>query len=218
MDDPLRAEVLGVARRVADVVLVREEDVCDPAHPLERDHQLLHVPRRIDQPVAIRMANDIAVRAERLLRVKPVVADIVFNQHREAVSGSTHHSLVGYQGADRAHGTGQERLIGLVTLGLALRLAIDGRVLAILDERLRRQLPAGVAVDAGGVYEEVAIDIRREPFGDISHSVSPLCDGRSRHLPFYHTYSYILYKQRQILFYFMPVRQSVVNCRKSTMG
>src|SRR5437899_11709294 len=59
------------------------------------DPQYLHsFPTRrssdlIDQPVAIRIADEIAVRAERLLRVKPVVADIVFNQHREAVSGST---------------------------------------------------------------------------------------------------------------------------------
>src|SRR5207249_8097810 len=113
----------------------------------------------------------------------------VFNQQREAFTGRTHHSLIGHQRADRADRTGQQRLIGLVALGPGLRLAIDGRVLAVLDERLRCQLPAGVAVDARGVHKEVAIEIRREPFGDISHSVSPLCDRRTPRLSLYHTYS-----------------------------
>src|SRR3989441_4558184 len=126
MDDSLRAEVLGVARRIADVVLVREEDVRDPAHSLEGVNQLFHIPGRIDEPIAIKMADEIAVRAERLLRVEPVVEDIVFNHHGEAFSGGTHHSLIEYQSADRAESRSEEHTSELQSLAyLVCRLLLE---------------------------------------------------------------------------------------------
>src|SRR3989454_10690610 len=95
---------------------------------------------------------------------------MVFNQHREALGGRPQDGLCRPKSTDGPGGTGQERLVGLVAFGLALRLPIDGRVLAVLDERLRRQLPAGVAVDAGGIHEEVASNVGLKALGRVSHS------------------------------------------------
>jgi hypothetical protein len=46
-------------------------------------------------------------------------------------------------------------------------------IIALAEDR-RRQLPAGVAVDAGRIDEKVAGHILRDPFCKIRHSLPPI--------------------------------------------
>jgi hypothetical protein len=67
-------------------------------------------------------------------------------------------------GADRADRAGEERLIGLLNMSIIGRLLGDrGKITDFLETR-RRQLPAGIAVDAGRVDKKIACDIGVESF------------------------------------------------------
>ena len=55
---------------------MRQEDVFDSAHPLEGGDQMAHIARRIDQPIAAGMPEEIAVGAERFFGIEAVVVDV----------------------------------------------------------------------------------------------------------------------------------------------
>src|SRR5438270_882775 len=59
-------------------------------------------------------------------------------------------------------------------LAVAARLRRDDRVLAELDERRRRQLPAGIAIDARRVDEQRSAGVAGETAGGIGHSAPPM--------------------------------------------
>ena len=66
VNDPFRSESPRVSGGIGHVVFMRQKDVRNPAHPVEGLDQRLEIPRRIDQPVAIRMPHEEAVGAEGL--------------------------------------------------------------------------------------------------------------------------------------------------------
>ena len=49
------------------------------------------------------------------------------------------------------------------------RLTADARLVAVVAERLGRDLPAGVAVDARVIDVEVALDVLRQPTLELGH-------------------------------------------------
>ena len=67
MNQPFCSEVFGVLVGIGDIVFVCEKDVCETALLLEGLDQMLEVPGRIDQPVAVRVFDEEAIRTERLL-------------------------------------------------------------------------------------------------------------------------------------------------------
>jgi hypothetical protein len=48
---------------------------------------------------------------------------------------------------------------------------MDERVLSGIGERLRRQLPAGVAIDARGIDKELAVRVVGQSFLRVSHAL-----------------------------------------------
>src|SRR5438309_6497654 len=60
VNDPPRREVLCVLGRIRDVVLMRQEDMADSAQALQPPNQCRDELRRIDQPVALRVPNEVA--------------------------------------------------------------------------------------------------------------------------------------------------------------
>src|SRR4051812_19156531 len=72
-------------------------------------------------------------------------------------------------GADGAGRTGHEGTHRSPARYLRLRLGPDKGILARFAEHLRRQLPACVAVDAGGIDEELARDVFRKTLFRVGH-------------------------------------------------
>ena len=114
VNHPFRAEVGGIFLCIGHIVFMRQEDVRDAAFMFEGLDKMFKVTRRIDEPVAVRMFDEEAIRAERLLRIKAAVRHPVFKLEREARHGVFHPQLVAVLGADRADGAGEERLVGLM--------------------------------------------------------------------------------------------------------
>src|SRR4051794_22196097 len=75
VNDPLGAKTRGVFVSVGDIIAVRQENVADAAALGEAARQVLDKPRRIDQPVATGMLDEVAVPTERLPRVEAAVRD-----------------------------------------------------------------------------------------------------------------------------------------------
>src|SRR5207249_6797672 len=182
VNDPRRLEVTGISRGVRDIILVAQEDVPDAAHALEGLDQMRDVSRRVDQPIAMLMTNEITVGAERLLRIEAVVVHARSEMDREAGHGLLQAGLVLLHRPNRANRTGDQGTPRILQLRFSLRLAIDGRIFSHLAERGWSQLPAGVAVDAGRVHEEIAYYVRRQLFPLISHVYGSLSSS-SIHLP-----------------------------------
>ena len=67
----------------------------DPAHAVEKLHELFDVARRVHQPVAVRVADEIAVRTERFFGIEAVVVDVVFQFHWKARLRFAHQGLIG---------------------------------------------------------------------------------------------------------------------------
>src|SRR5688572_26186488 len=93
--------------------------------------------------------------AERLLRIEAAITHLAFKLERKTRHGFFHPRLVAVLGADRADRTGEERLIGLLNMPIVGRLFGDrGKRTDFLETR-RRQLSAGIAVDAGRIDKKV---------------------------------------------------------------
>src|SRR6185437_7335182 len=67
MDDAFRAEMRGILIRIRHVILVCQKDLGDASPPLKGFNEMLDVPRRVDQPVAVLMFNKKTIRSERFL-------------------------------------------------------------------------------------------------------------------------------------------------------
>src|SRR6266571_2217630 len=66
VDDALAPEFACVLRRIGYIVPMREKDTADTAGLVELLHQVTGPARRIDQPVTLRMPNEVARTAEGL--------------------------------------------------------------------------------------------------------------------------------------------------------
>ena len=157
---------------VGHVVPVRQEDVGDAAQRLKLPHQRGHELGRIDQPVAGGVPDEVAVAAIRLRGVEAAVVDRLLDDQREVL----HHRLrvVVAEAADRPGGAGQERLQRLPPVGAGDRLGLDEGRFGGLAEHRGGDLPARIAVDAGGVHEEIAGDVLRHSFPGVRHDRASL--------------------------------------------
>jgi hypothetical protein len=165
-------EVGCVAVGVGHVVPVRQEDVPDPAQRFEPPHQRGDELRRVDQPVARRVPDEVAVAAIRLRRVVAAVVHRPLDREREVV----HHGLhvVVAETADGPGGARKESLQGDSPVGRCHGLGFDERRVRCLAKHGRGDLPTGVAVDAGRVHEEVAGSILQDSLAGVYHGRTSL--------------------------------------------
>src|SRR4051794_28087588 len=132
MDDALGTEALRIFMGVSDIVTVRQKDVSYAAPLGEAAYQMLHVAGRIDQPVAIGMFQEVAVPAKGLRRIEAAVRYTVSQRHRKPGHRLRHALLSG--SADRAGGTGHQRLESGEFLSRVARLQFHEREFACLAE------------------------------------------------------------------------------------
>jgi hypothetical protein len=71
-----------------------EENIFDPAHSFEGRDESTHIPRRVNQPIAVRMPEKIAVRPEGFLGIETIVIEILIYIEREASESLSHLVLV----------------------------------------------------------------------------------------------------------------------------
>jgi len=95
------------------------------------------------------------------------IADVVRNELGERRDGRAHVVL---RRADRRRRTRDQRALRREQLLGRLGLVVDGGLIAGIAEHGRRENPAGVAVDAGGVDEEVAGDVVGELESSLRHA------------------------------------------------
>jgi hypothetical protein len=167
MNDALSAEMSGEALGVGDVVGMGQEDPRQAAPLLDAAHEAREKLRRIDKPVAVGSANEIAVAAERFRRVHAAEIDIVFDEQREIVE-----DLAGAASPERADGARRaadeslERAVSLVGAG---GLGLHVGIIVGLAEDLRSNLTASITIDARRIDEELSGHIFTNDFARVSH-------------------------------------------------
>src|SRR5260221_38045 len=114
VDHTLRTELLRPTRRVGDVVPVAEEDARDAAALLETLLEVPRIARRIDEPVPVRVLDEVARRAEGVRRSEAAVGDAVLDRKREFGDRILHAAARrrrsgGAIDPDRSRGTGDKR-------------------------------------------------------------------------------------------------------------
>src|SRR6476620_1507001 len=77
MNNPCRLKPVSITSRIRHIVFMREKDEADAAHLFKRIHEMFDVARRIDQPLAAGMLQEIAVSAKRRRGVKSRVVEIL---------------------------------------------------------------------------------------------------------------------------------------------
>ena len=100
------AEMGGVAVGVGHVVAVSQKDVGNPAPRFKLPNQLRQKLGRVDQPVSVRVLDEVAVAAERFGRVEAAVVDRLFDKQRKI--GHHRFAIVIGLVADRTGGTGEQ--------------------------------------------------------------------------------------------------------------
>jgi hypothetical protein len=66
VDDPPGSEPARIPGGIRHIVFMGQKDLCEASHPIEDIDKRFEIPRRIDQPVAVRMLHEETVRPERL--------------------------------------------------------------------------------------------------------------------------------------------------------
>lgn len=80
MDEDPGLEVSGETIGIRDVVLVREQDLREPAFLLEGAQERLYGARRVHQQVAVRALHEVGVGAEGIARRVAAVEDAVLQE------------------------------------------------------------------------------------------------------------------------------------------
>src|SRR4029078_468173 len=99
---------------------------------------------------------------------KAAEINIAVDVQRERVDADVR--IVFSYSADGTGGTSNQGHQGKTRLGFGFRLVIDAALLAVVAKNRRRELAAGVAVDAGRVNEEIAGDILRQAQLNVCHA------------------------------------------------
>src|SRR2546428_7139016 len=167
MQNPFAAEAGSPLAVVGYIVAVREEHPANAAEGGDLAGERAGEARRIDEDVPRRTHDQVAARAVARLRGIAAVVDMVFEELWKGVARRADAVL--RLRADRGHRAGDQRHARAVRLRFAGRLAVDVARVAALGEGVGRDLPAGAAVDAGRVDEEVAGDVGGQPFRDLRH-------------------------------------------------
>ncbi|MNL33828.1 hypothetical protein D3C87_1557590 [compost metagenome] len=175
MDDPFASEALGIAGGLGHVVLVGEEDVADSSHGLEALDEMGKELGRVDEPVAVRIMDEVAMASVGLGRVEAVVVDPFVQGHGEIA-----HDLAGGMEVERTDGprrASEQGLQGFPLLLRGSRLGIHVRRVASFGERLRSEQAARPAVDAGGVHVVFPGDVIGKPLLEGRHGSPLSCRG-----------------------------------------
>ena len=181
MHDARTVKMSRELRVVGDVVPVREKHEGHAAHLFEAFDERTGKSGRIDEDIAavFRPADDqIRPRAEARLGRKAAEEHV-----REDVGGKRVSRLARIPMRARAYrgrGTGDQRHERPMNLLLRVGLVSDARLVAMIAKRLRRNLAAGVTVDASVIDIKVAFNVLRESTGDLSHSWRVILASRPR--------------------------------------
>ena len=167
VQNALASESLMKLLMIGDIVLMREQQPAYTTHVVDAFHQRPCEARRVDHGVTVRMLNQVAERAEGALSGESAAVHVGLDQFRVAGHRAAH--VVLSNRTDRRGRAGDQCLLRLEQFTCAGRLMEYRGLIADVMEHRRRDLPAGVAVDAGGVDEEVAVDIRGVLEGNTSH-------------------------------------------------
>src|SRR5215217_7949716 len=145
-----------------NVVFVREQHSTDATHRYDLLHELTRKSRRVDQDVAAftgGTSDQIAPGAEAVFRRESAEVNVVFEQHRKRVDAEMR--VMAFDCADRAGRTRDEGHHRELRLIVCFGLMIDAALVAVIVKDRGRELTTRIAIDAGGVNEEVAGDILR---------------------------------------------------------
>ncbi len=167
VDHAAAAEMGGIAVGVGHVVAVGQKDVGDSAPRFKLSNELRQKLRRVDEPVSFWVLDEVAIAAERLGRVEAAVVDRLFDKDRKI--GHHRFAIVVAVIADRAGRAGEQGPQRVAAGGRDVRLAVDVGRVASFREDLRRNLAAGVAIDARRIDEEVAGHVVANAFAGIGH-------------------------------------------------
>ena len=153
MQDPFATESIVQRFLIGDVVPMGEEKPARSAHRVDAIEERLRCARRVDDDVAALAHDEIAGRAVRRLRSQSeVVNGAVDVQRQRGQRVADFPSLRAADGRRRAGHQRDQRVLALGRRGLPLHEGEPGPIRP--RERRRRELPAGVAVDAGRIHEE----------------------------------------------------------------
>jgi hypothetical protein len=114
------------------------------------------------------MLDEVAAGAERLSRMEAAIVNAWRKRNREIVQNFADSVFV--FAADRSGWTRNQRSHCLALRRRGLRLDSDEGVVILFAESGRRELPAGIAVNATGVYIELAGGVRRDSLPNICHA------------------------------------------------
>ena len=162
MHHPLAVESFAKEVVIGDVVFVRQQHSADAAHHFDPFEQLTCESRRVDQDVAAlacRARDEIAPGSKAGFGREAAKVNVVCERHRKRIDADV--SVVSLRGADRTGGTRNERHHGASDLSRCFGLMINAALVAMIAKDRRRQLATRIAIDAGGIYEEIAGDIFR---------------------------------------------------------
>src|SRR5262249_15422494 len=126
-------------------------------------------PRRVDEDVALRPPDEVARGAVGGLGRVAAVVDVVVDPLGEGMGGPP--GVGARQAPDGGGGAGHEGHERPVAVGLGPGLGRHDRLARglVAPEHGRRDLPAGLAVDAAPVDVEVALGILDQAFGEPRH-------------------------------------------------
>ncbi len=169
MADAVAAEVPPEAGVVGDVIPMGEEHALHAAEILNAPQKRAGRARRIHQNVSFRPNNKIARCSERGFRREAAIENAIFNGLGKQPRGSPGIDLRGR--ADGAGRAGDERHQRPGLSFAAGWLTVNERFLGFgrPGEGDGGQLPAGVAVDAGGVNEKIPRNVLRQSQIQASH-------------------------------------------------
>lgn len=167
VDVSLRLKVPSIFCRVGYVVLMCQENVADSPKSLDPPDERLDEFRRINEPVSTRMQNQVAVSAIGFWRVESAVINRMLDFQREII----HHGLriVGAKATDGTSRTGEDGMQRRLAIVQTLGLRVNERMVSAFTKNHRRNLTAGIAVDAGRVDEEIAGHIFRNSLFNVCH-------------------------------------------------
>ena len=139
---------------ICDVVLMRQKQLTNAAHRVDPFDQLRGETRRVDQQISFGPDDEITPRTETVFRSKPAEIDVVSDPERKRVNPDMR--IVLCSRTNRSGWTSHQRHHRVSRLVVGLRLVMDAALISVVAKDRRRELTTSVAVDAGGIYKEIA--------------------------------------------------------------
>ena len=166
MDKPPAAELPGIELGVGHVVTVGQEDVGHATQGVQLAHEAGQELGRIDEPVAVPVANEIAVAAEGLGGIEAAIKHRRLDGEGKVIKHGL--SLVLSPATDGPGGAADQGVEGVAAVFRGGRLVVDERMVLGFAEDGGGQLTARVAVDTGRIHEVWDREHSRERFSSSS--------------------------------------------------